>query len=41
MYEIVCIALLEQILWSIGSPDGRSPDLVYTYKQLTLLGDVV
>ena len=31
----------EQILWSIGSLDGRSPDLVDTYKQPTLLGDVV
>jgi hypothetical protein len=31
----------EQILWSIGSPDGRSTDLIDTYKQPTLLGDVV
>src|SRR5215216_3098524 len=31
----------EHILWSIGSADGRSPDLVDTYKAPTLLGDVV
>jgi hypothetical protein len=30
----------EHTLWSIGSPDGRSPDLIDTYKQPTLLGDV-
>jgi hypothetical protein len=31
----------ETILWSIGSADGRSPDLLDTYKAPDLLGDVV
>lgn len=31
----------EQILWSIGSADGRSPDLIDNYKEPALPGDVV
>lgn len=30
-----------RLVWSIGSPDGRSAELVDTYRQPNLLGDVV
>ncbi|HET8631667.1 MAG TPA: polysaccharide lyase family protein, partial [Thermomicrobiales bacterium] len=33
--------MTDEILWAIGAPDGRSPDLVDTYKTPNLLGDVV